>query len=170
MFLTKSLSLCAVGSIRTSSPGAHSVTACVLCDQSSMRLCKNTVCWERGRRRRACVPCALCLWWGPVDGPAETRNLSASFPLPSWVGDSNLSFALCSRCGRPEGCRTPVYRGVRPGRVDAARTWLSRRRAFSQRARLTPLTPERGLNQTACAAVAVGTNGAAHAVSGRRRG
>ncbi|XP_036078175.1 pleckstrin homology domain-containing family A member 1 isoform X5 [Rousettus aegyptiacus] len=26
--------------------------------------------------------------------------------------DSNLSFALYSRCGRPEGCRTPVYRGA----------------------------------------------------------
>ncbi|XP_038939060.1 pleckstrin homology domain-containing family A member 1 isoform X4 [Rattus norvegicus] len=26
--------------------------------------------------------------------------------------NSNLSFALCSRCGRPEGCRTLVYRGA----------------------------------------------------------
>ncbi|XP_015446133.1 pleckstrin homology domain-containing family A member 1 isoform X1 [Pteropus alecto] len=30
--------------------------------------------------------------------------------------DSNLSFALCSRCGRPEGCRTLVYRGIHQGR------------------------------------------------------
>ncbi|XP_014383778.1 PREDICTED: pleckstrin homology domain-containing family A member 1 isoform X2 [Myotis brandtii] len=37
--------------------------------------------------------------------------------------DSNPSFALCSRCGRPGGCRTLVFRGTHPGRGDAARMW-----------------------------------------------
>ncbi|KAJ6669031.1 hypothetical protein lerEdw1_007840 [Lerista edwardsae] len=36
---------------------------------------------------------------------------------------SNLSFALCSRCGRPEGCRILVYRGIHQELVNAARMW-----------------------------------------------
>ncbi|XP_052053035.1 pleckstrin homology domain-containing family A member 1 isoform X1 [Apodemus sylvaticus] len=37
--------------------------------------------------------------------------------------NSNLSFALCSRCGRPEGCRTLVYRGIHQELVNAARAF-----------------------------------------------
>ncbi|XP_038939098.1 pleckstrin homology domain-containing family A member 1 isoform X13 [Rattus norvegicus] len=37
--------------------------------------------------------------------------------------NSNLSFALCSRCGRPEGCRTLVYRGIRQELANAARAF-----------------------------------------------
>lgn len=46
--------------------------------------------------------------------------LLSSLPSP---GDSNLSFALCSRCGRPEGCRILVYRGIHQELVNAARMW-----------------------------------------------
>lgn len=50
-------------------------------------------------------------------------SFSLSSLLSPSIGYSNLSFALCSRCGRPEGCRILVYRGIHQELVNAARMW-----------------------------------------------
>ncbi|XP_064922882.1 pleckstrin homology domain-containing family A member 1 isoform X4 [Columba livia] len=44
-------------------------------------------------------------------GPGRSAA-SVCYSEPEKKCYSNLSFALCSRCGRPEGCRILVYRGA----------------------------------------------------------
>lgn len=67
--------------------------------------------------RRASVFRAL--WWGAL-GCQHDVLFSCLCPVQ---GNSNLGFALCSRCGRPEGCQTLVYRGTPQELATAARMW-----------------------------------------------
>ncbi|KAM9549421.1 pleckstrin homology domain-containing family A member 1 isoform 3-T4 [Guaruba guarouba] len=53
-------------------------------------------------------------------GPGRSAA-SVCYSEPQRKCYSNLSFALCSRCGRPEGCRILVYRGIHQELVNAAR-------------------------------------------------
>ncbi|KAG8517374.1 Pleckstrin homology domain-containing family A member 1 [Galemys pyrenaicus] len=65
---------------------------------------------QRGPGRSASSVCLLfsgvMLPWFPP--PCQFSSLLSPNPLV----DANLSFALCCRCGRPEGCRALVYRGI----------------------------------------------------------